>query len=207
METGTESTFTMNVGEIGAPAREKDVRELVAKIAEQPDVHTSRAAWDAAHERFEALRLKPNVVNRAIKETGESLNRERAKFAEAVYDTDPVPTDVSAITRLAGLHAELVRTLDALVLDRCPRAEVAELLSQAEHLEVTSRALSVATAERMERTLKQLAPALAAEQTISIDLTRTLSGALQRDATRLLEEAGALRQKAAEILQRFNLTA
>jgi hypothetical protein len=198
-----KSTLTVNAGSAGAKQRTEAVQALLDGIAKRPDMRKAHEAWDTAAERFAFIRRRPDDLSAALKKSGAAVTKARQAFEDAVCVPGPIPTDVTDIAQAAALDKELARQLEILVCKKIPRAEIASLLSQAEYLECFAGELSKAAAERMKATLGALAPALLAEGSLSFDPTQTVSGQLQKRATRLLEEAEGLRQQAMEIRRKF----
>jgi hypothetical protein len=199
------STLILEAGSAGAERRSQDVAAILGRVAKQPDVARAHAAWDAAVQRFAHVQQRADEVRGLIGTAGESVKRERSRFADEVCGTGAIPSDVSAITAAAALRLELVDALASTLAGRIPRLEVREQLSHAEFLEVFSRELDRAASTRMAATLAALAPTLASEGNLSFDLAQTLSGQLQLQATQRLEEAETLRQQASEIISRLGI--
>lgn len=200
------SSLRIDAGEAGAEQREAAVRSIMAGLSKEPRVAAAAAQQAQAQDRFHHVEQRIAQVRERVRNNNAALVSARNAFADLVCDgaTD-LPTSVAAITQLAGLNSELIRSLEGLQQDRLPRCEARSLLTQADFLALLSFALREAASDRFRETLKALAPVLLTEGGLTINPTETLSGELQAQAAKYLETSESLRELAKEIVQKFNI--
>lgn len=202
----TKALLTLPVGNVGAREREEQATALGKEIMERPDVASARKRWDAAADRYDGTRKRPNAINAAISDVVRKIDSEQKAFIDAACGLGEIPTGASKLSNARLLKDELARALEQLMMDRVPRAEVHSLIAEAEFREALALGFQDAASERLKQMIQGLAPVLIEEGGLTIDPQRTLAGALQRGAADQLAQAAECRVRAAGIVKQFNLS-